>query len=313
MPAAPGAGALGLSTLDQAILQTLAYVDMYDYPLTVDEIHRYLIARQATKSEISGALENGRLAARYIENRDEYYFLAGRTAVVDTRRRRAKASAKLWPHAVYYGRLLSALPFVSMVAVTGSLAVDNIDENADIDYLIVTEPDRLWLSRAMAIIIVRRAARHGIALCPNYFISERALYFDKHDLYAAHEIAQMVPLTGLKIYNRLREANPWVTDFLPNANLAAQRKLTQVKSLPAPVRGARRLGEITLRTRPGGLLEQWEMNRKVRRFSLQAAPETAFSADYCKGHFEAHGQQTLSEFSNQWQKLMETTQQEPLE
>ena len=48
LPATAGPETLRMSTLELAILQTLAYVDMYDYPLTVDEIHRYLIAVRAT-------------------------------------------------------------------------------------------------------------------------------------------------------------------------------------------------------------------------------------------------------------------------
>ena len=302
-----------MSTLELAILQTLAYVDMYDYPLTVDEIHRYLIAVRATKSGVESALEDGRLATDHIEKIEGYYFLTGRSGVVDMRRQRAVASENLWPHAVYYGRLISTLPFVSMVAVTGSLAVDNIDENADIDYLIITRPGRLWLSRAMVIILVRQAARRGIALCPNYFISERALSFDEHDLYTAHEIVQMVPVVGMKTYDQLRKANPWVADFLPNAGTTSHRNLDLAKTLPAPVRGARQLGEVALRTPLGGWLEQWEMKRKVRRFNQQMSTEAAFSADYCKGHFETHGQQTLGEFANQWQKLLGSTQQEHAE
>jgi hypothetical protein len=313
LPAASDVAPSDLSLLEQAILQTVAYVDMYDYPLTVDEIHRYLIEVRSTKEEVGGALENGRLIKNNIEKIGDYYFLAGRGDIVETRRQRAKASQNLWPHAAYYGRLIAALPFVSMVAVTGSLAVDNVDENADIDYLIVTKPGRLWLSRAMVITLVRRAARRGIALCPNYFISEQALSFGGHNLYSAHEIVQMVPVSGMGAYNQLRMTNPWVKDFLPNSGKRPHRNLTSKKSIPAPIKGVRWLGEIALRTPPGDWLEQWEMNRKVSRFTQQSSSETAFSADYCKGHFEAHGVQTMNEFSNRWQKLAAPTQEKPSE
>jgi hypothetical protein len=299
--------------LEQAILQTVAYVDMYDYPLTVAEIHRYLIAVPVKLSEVEQTLNTSRLVNSRLSKKGEYYFLDGRSEVVDIRQQRSQESEKLWPEAMYYGRLISALPYVSMVAVTGSLAVDNIDTNADIDYLIVTDVGRLWLCRAMIILLVRQAARRGIILCPNYFLSEQALTFAERNLYAAHEIVQMVPISGLKVYRRLLEANHWVATFLPNSGTVPRPVANPTKALPTPVKGARWLGEVALRTPPGGWLEQWEMKRKIRRFNQEVAAsaeegevaEAAFSADYCKGHFDDHSRRTLNEFSSQWNKIID--------
>lgn len=300
---APYGKTSSLSTMEQAILQTVAYVDMYDYPLTASEIHRYLVGLPAALPEVEHALDNSRLVKGLLGKNGEYYFLAGRSHIVDIRRRRARTSKQLWPQAIHYGRLASALPFVSMIAVTGSLAVDNVDSQADVDYLIVTEPGRLWLCRAMVILLVRQAARRGIVLCPNYFLSESALSFEERNLFAAHEIVQMIPITGLKVYHQLLEENQWVVNILPNSGSEPPQMANLAKPLPAPVKGARRLGEVTLRTPPGGWLERWEMNRKVRRFSQQPALETAFSVDYCKGHFEDHGQQTLDQYADRLEKL----------
>ena len=98
-----------------------------------------------------------------------------------------------------------------------------LDRFADVDrpgqdLLVVTERDRVWLTRASTIMVVRYAARRGHELCPNYFLAEHALHMDGRDLYGAHELAQMVPVTGGSVYRRLREANPWITEFLPNAS-----------------------------------------------------------------------------------------------
>ena len=307
--AVPNGTTASLSTMEQAILQTVTYVDMYDYPLTASEIHRYLVGVPAELPEVEQALDKSRLVKSLLGKDGEYFFLAGRPHIVDIRRRRARVSKALWPHAIHYGRLTSALPFVSMVAVTGSLAVDNVDSQADIDYLIVTEPGRLWLCRAMVILLVRQAARRGIILCPNYFLSESALGFEERNLFAAHEIVQMIPITGLKVYHQLREENQWVANILPNSGGAPPQMANLAKPIPAPVKGARRLGEVTLRTPPGGWLERWEMNRKVRRFSQQPSMETAFSVDYCKGHFEDHGRQTLDQYTDRLEKLNTQSQE----
>ena len=57
---------------------------------------------------------------------------------------------------------------MKMVAITGSLAMDNADLDADIDFLIVTEPGRLWVCRAM-IAALGLSAGHKNHLCFNFF------------------------------------------------------------------------------------------------------------------------------------------------
>ena len=164
---------------------------------------------------------------------------------------------------------------------------------------------------------VRQAARRGIVLCPNYFLSEQALSFPERNLYAAHEIVQMVPLSGMAIYDRLLAANRWVKKYLPNSGIISRAVTIPEKALPKSVKGARWLGEVALRTPPGSWLERWEMNRKIRRFSQETMSdeftEAAFSADYCKGHFDDHSQRTLNEFSNQWEKLAGQSRDKHLE
>jgi hypothetical protein len=43
---------------DEAILHTLLYADIFDYPLTPAEIHHFLIAEPATRESVEAALEH---------------------------------------------------------------------------------------------------------------------------------------------------------------------------------------------------------------------------------------------------------------
>lgn len=287
-----------LSPLEASIIQALAYADVFDYALSGSEIHRYLVGMHTDESEVQAALSNSRLIPRYVERHGDYYTLSGREAAVTARQRRQETASRLWPCALHYAWLIAQLPFVRMVAVTGTLAVDNVDPGADIDLLIVTQPGRLWLCRALVIAVVKLAEQHGDAICPNYFLSERALALDEHNLFTAHEFAQMVPLAGKSAYHEMRLVNRWVEDFLPNSNGAAMRYPVAATS-GHPIK---MLLEALLNTRPGSWLEQWEMSRKIRKFSQQGGTESIFNADCCKGHFNQHGQRIL----NMYQDRLET-------
>src|SRR5262249_31219928 len=155
---------------------------------------RYLIGVSASRTAVRTLLQSQ--LPQELSRQGRYFTLAGHEATIQTRKSRASAAANYWRRGVHYGRRMSGLPFVRMVAVTGGLAMDNMADD-DIDYLIITEPGRLWLCRALIVGLVRLAGLRGTELCPNYFLSERALVLTERNLFTAHEVAQMVPLTGL--------------------------------------------------------------------------------------------------------------------
>jgi hypothetical protein len=327
----------GLPALESAILHAVAYADVFDYPLTVAEVHRYLVGMPASSAAVGSLLGNGRLVPQRLTRHCEYFTLPGREGIVETRRCREQVAARIWPRALQYSRIMAGLPFVRMVAVTGALAMDNVDPGADIDYFIVTEPGRLWLCRALVILLVRLAAWRGDVICPNYFLSEDALILHERNPYTAHELTQMVPIAGIATYRRMRQLNAWTLRFLPNAQgpprrVGATALPSDAAKLPPalaqddavasgqasgrvgwPWRPARALAEAALKTPPGDWLERWEMMRKMRKFSQHSpalngddpGSEAAFCADWCKGHFDNHGQHTLHAYAERLHALEE--------
>jgi len=283
--------------IERAIVNTVSYVDAFDYPLTAAEIHRYLVGLPLSSQKVQQALGHGPLVPDRLGYSGDFYMLPGREEVADLRRQRQAVADRLWPEAARYGALIARAPFVRMVAVTGSLAVNNVTHE-DIDYLIVTANDRLWVCRAFVILIVRWAARRGLELCPNYFLTERALRFSQQNLYTAHEVAQMVPLYGRAVYEALRRVNAWTYRYLPNAS--GPPALTPGPwPLPLAPFAGRAILETALHSRAGLRLDQWEMGRKTRKFRKAYAGqessllEASFSPDSCKGHFNLHQQRTM--------------------
>lgn len=280
--------------LRSAILATVAYADLFDFPLTSTEIHRFLIGKAATLSDVQTLLKqliiDGKLRTQH-----GYYMLPERLHLVALREKRTDHANHLWKSAERYARWLSRIPFVRMVAVTGSLAVDNPQQDADIDFLIVTSNDRLWLCRLFVIGVVRWAARQGIELCPNYFLSERAIALSERDIYTGRELVQMRPLFGKQTYCKMVTANAWVSTLLPNSRTQLQPLvLDQEQFRP------KRWLEIALNSPIGAWLERWEQRRRMTQLTAAAAhiPEAEFSPNRCKGHVTAHRASTKHRFES---------------
>ncbi len=285
--------------LAEAILRTLLYADVFNFPMTPAEIQHFLIGCTATLDEVNAMLNNSRWLKPRIEQGNGYYAVSGRGAIIAERLTRGVASRKLWPLAERYGKLLSYVPCVRMVALTGALAMQNAHhETDDIDYLIVTCTGRVWLTRAMIVVVVRLARLRGVEICPNYVLAESALAQTQHNLYIAHEITQMVALSGHTLYDALRATNTWTDELLPNTR-HVPNPTARTGQQGGIGRASQRLGEWLLGGKLGDALESWEQRRKLRKFAPEyQKPHSSaqLDAEHVKGHFNDYGYPTLLKY-----------------
>lgn len=126
-------------------------------------------------------------------------------------------------------KILSRIPTIKFVGVTGSLAMMNAKKDSDIDLMIITKAGTLWTTRLLCYMAVWlngykiRNPRNKLEkdmLCINLWLDKDDLLWNKKDrnIYTAHEIAQIVPLVNKnKTYEKFLYLNKWVLDFWPNA------------------------------------------------------------------------------------------------
>ncbi|HYO87014.1 MAG TPA: hypothetical protein VER79_00085 [Candidatus Limnocylindrales bacterium] len=295
--------------LDDAILQTVLYGDVFNFPMTPREIHHFLIDdAPCSLNDVEDTLRTSPLLAEVLVQAGGYVALKDRVELMVLRAQREAASAQMMGTARRYGRWLSRLPFVRMVAITGALSMRNAaDTHDDLDYVLVTARGRVWLARAFAIVIVRLGKVRGAVVCPNYVLAETALAQSRRDLYIAHEIAQMTPLYGFAIYEQMRALNGWACHYLPNARVPFY---SQAEGRTGALFGAfKRAAEWLLGGRTGDALERWESARKVRRFQAQMAEaqhDAQLDSEHVKGHFRDHGQRVLHQYALRLQEYERT-------
>ncbi len=211
--------------MQTAILKTLVYADVFDYPLKLYEIEKYLIGTRAGEILIDRKL---------IGEKEGFYFLKGREEIVELRKKRAEWSRKKIEIAKRTAEKLKIIPMIKMIGITGALSMENCKEEDDIDLLIITDADCLWLTRLLIILfspllgIKRRKPKEEIVrnkICFNLFLEENHLKIEPENLFLAHEVCQVRPLVDKDFtYQNFLEENKWVKKYLPNATKITNHK-----------------------------------------------------------------------------------------
>ena len=235
-----------LNFVQKSVLATIAYYDIFDHPLTGLEAFKYLInplhivgqlnQMHETKLEpmasisfagVLKTLENFR-AEKVIAEKNGFYFLPAREAIIKERIERQKISGQRWKKVKKVIKLIQFVPFLEMVAVCNSLAIDNSKEEADIDFFIVAKKGRIWSVRLMVTFLIwimgewRHKEKISARICLSFYVSDnflnlRPLAINPYDIYLAHWIAQLRPVFCQKnIYAEFISQNFWVRDYLLN-------------------------------------------------------------------------------------------------
>ena len=236
--------------LTKELQKTLLYSDMFDYPLSGEQLYRF------SGVSLSGKefLEVAKTLPHVIWNKTIYYFLPKRKKIVTTRIRREKISVKKMQNVKKAIHLLSFLPTIQLIGVSGSLALFDADTTDDSDLFIITKKNTLWITRLFIYIYIqligRKRGKKNIAqsLCVNMFLDESRLQLEKqkHNLYIAHEVMQMVPLINKNgTYEKFLSSNVWIKKFFPNIQLPKKIKNTfSLWSLLLPVEYIVRVAQL---------------------------------------------------------------------
>ncbi|HEV3141544.1 MAG TPA: hypothetical protein VGY57_13555 [Vicinamibacterales bacterium] len=273
-----------------AILRSVVYASLFDYPLTLDEVRRTLIECDGSTADVLTTCGRSDRLRGVIEYRDGFFFPAGRgDLVAERRRRQARSLAFLERHRSVL-RLICALPFIRMVALSGSIAHLNLEPEGDLDLFIVTRGHHVW-TVTLAILILTKLLRSRRAICTNFVVSDSQLAFEQQDLFTANQIIHLKPLTGESVMGELIAANPFVCRLYPNAVAdaspwaQAEQARRAERALPLHTAAADGLASALLE-RVCRSLYGWYLRRKAANWP--SPEQVRLGADCLKLHTRSH-------------------------
>jgi hypothetical protein len=207
----------GFEKISAAVLKTLAYADLFDYPLRAEEVHDGLLACGASIEEVQEALEaweNRGVIARI----GPLFFIRGRGKIVAVREQRREQTRSLLQKHAWLIKFVIEFPFVRSVSLSGAAAFENSHHRDDIDLFVITAGKRLWsVYTALALLLKLMGKRRLI--CLNCLVDLDHLSIDDHDFFVAHQIAFLRPLSGIEHFKKFHAANAWTSAHLPQCRL----------------------------------------------------------------------------------------------
>lgn len=221
--------------LGRNITATVTYYDVMDFPLTAFEIWKHLLeydrehpmlTESVTLYEVWDVLHSEQLVQK-ISEQNGFYFLKGREALCAERIERDKLSVQKLKRMGRLVRLLTYVPYLRMIGVTGSLSMKHGGRGSDWDMFVVLRSGKIWIGRTLltAVLQLIGKRRHGKKInnraCLNYFVTDDHLDIDTKDLYSAHEYRFLIPMFSFGMFQIFELKNRWIKDYQPNFTLTA--------------------------------------------------------------------------------------------
>lgn len=266
-------------TTAEAVLRTIAYADLFDYPLRLSEIHDGLLEARASRVAVSAALQ--RLQQQGIVSESEgFFFLSDRRRLPEIRRQRNSISHRIIEHNHRILAMIKNFPFVRGLALSGALAFENGKEGDDLDLCLIVDSRRLWTAYLGLVLLTKLLGKRRL-VCLNCLIGAEQLEWRERDFFVAHQIAFLLPLSGAEYFRRFWAENSWSRAYLPQINVDG--RLARGKLLAGDDGGhksRRKIGETVLALKPFNLLESlifYFYRRRIQRMTqhLQADSVTA--------------------------------------
>ena len=219
-----------VSNLSRGEMFSVFYHNLFEYPLTFSETIRW-VAKNPPEIRVGIKYKNG------------YYFVEGEEGLIYKRALRERISQKKMLIAKKASRIISMIPSVKMLGITGSLAMNNATAGSDIDVIIITKRGKLWSTRFFTYLLlkilnieVRKPGKSSQKdkLCMNMWLDETDLVWPtgKRNIYTAHEILQIIPIINREnTYERFLFKNKWSLKYWPNA-----QKIKNIKNTTKPAK-----------------------------------------------------------------------------
>lgn len=249
-----------INPCQHGILKTLAYFDIFHYPLRKEEILQF--NTHFSEEHITHQALHELVAEGSVFKLGDFYSLHNNPLLINRRLQGNQRAGELLTKALSIGKMLYKFPFVRGIGVSGSLSKNVAEENADIDFFIITRKNRLWIARTIMHIFKKFTYLVGRQhfFCMNYYLDEEALLLTDQNIFTAMEIKTLLPVSGNESFRRFFSMNQWANQWLPVCSFREQAAGDARNSW------FKKIGEWLFNSRLGNRLDDYLLRITTKRW-----------------------------------------------
>lgn len=192
-------------------LKTILYFSIFRYPLKKEEIHSY--TNYANISETEKELQH-LVDEKILTKVDDFYVYGSDLDSVIKRLRGNMYAKRAFRIASKKAKFISKFPYVEAVGISGSLSKGYYDNESDIDFFVITKPNKLWICRTLLMLYKKIFLLNSRKyFCVNYFISSNQMEIEEKNRFTATELKTLIPMQGKIIFEQFYKENSWLHDY----------------------------------------------------------------------------------------------------
>lgn len=234
-----------LEATQEAIFKVVSFFDIFDFPLTAFEIWQYLFIESdffRVEESLQEMCAEGKLISK-----NGFFCFQSRENIIITRMRRYNYAERKFKKAKIVSQIFKFIPWIKLVAIGNILGPSNLRDGGDIDFFIVTQKDRLWLTRFFCTVLMKLTAQRPVPgnerdkICLSFYVSDDSLNLENlmlnsDDLYFIYWLVNLeIIFDSGSVYNKLVKHNAWIFSKLPNWRQKEKGVRHQVSSFSSPI------------------------------------------------------------------------------
>lgn len=297
--------AISSDTLEDAIVKTVAFFDVLDYPLTIKEIHDRLLGLDASMEEIQAVIEESERVS-FING---YVVLPQRDRIIEMRLQNVSADLDLWKRVKRYEWMFRIVPFIQGAYVCNRLAITQGSQESDIDIFVIAEEGRMFIVRTFLLFLsqifgVRRYGdRVARRFCLSFFVDTslvnlQPLSDGASDIYFSYWVLLLRPIFSAF---DIRTYNSWLSGYFSEDLL--RRTL---KTPPLSPSYLRRFFTWIFVGKFGDwvelILSKWQLRRARQKFLAMGSPHGVVLHEHC---LKFHDHDMRSHYFQEWKRRTE--------